>query len=81
MNMSGTSGRQRVPAQALSQYICIKPSERIAQAFEKIVQPVVRRASVAACESRRLSKLRDALLPRLLTGESRINCFMEKKFD
>ena len=79
MNMSGTSGRQRVPAQALSQYICVKPSERIAQAFEKIVQPVVRRASVAARESCRLSKLRDALLARLLTGELRFNRFMGER--
>ena len=76
-NMSGTSGRQRVPAQALSQFMCINPPECIAQGFEKIVQPVMRRASVAARESRRLSRLRDTLLPRLLAGELRINRLTE----
>ena len=76
-NMSGTSGRQRVPAQALSQLMCINPPECIAQGFEKIVQPVMRRASVAARESRRLSRLRDTLLPRLLAGELRINRLTE----
>ena len=77
-NMSGTSGRQRVPAPALSQFMCINPSESIAQAFEKIIQPVMRRASVAGRESRRLSMLRDTLLPRLLAGELRINRFKEE---
>ncbi|MDD9987489.1 MAG: restriction endonuclease subunit S [Spirochaetaceae bacterium] len=77
-NMSGTSGRQRVSAPALSQFMCINPPEGIAQAFEKIVQPVMRRASVAARESRRLSTIRDTLLPRLLGGELRINRFMEE---
>ena len=76
-NMSGTSGRQRVPAQALSQFMCINPPVRIAQEFEKIVQPIMARASVAARESRRLSRLRDTLLPRLVAGELRIGRFME----
>ena len=78
-NMSGTSGRQRVPAPALSQFMCVNPPSGIAQEFEKIVQPVMARASVAARESRRLSSLRDTLLPRLVAGEFRINRFMEEK--
>ena len=77
-NMSGTSGRQRVPAPALSQFMCINPPDCIAQAFEKIVQPVIRRASVATRESRRLSRIRDTLLPRLLVGELRTNRFTEE---
>ena len=77
-NMSGTSGRQRVPAQALSQFMCISPSELVAQAFEKIVQPVMRRSNVAARESSRLSRLRDTLLLRLIAGELRINRFTEE---
>ena len=77
-NMSGTSGRQRVPAQALSQFMCIDPPSGIAQEFEKIVQPVMARVSVAARESRRLSRLRDALLPRLVTRGLRIDRFMEE---
>ena len=77
-NMSGTSGRQRVPAQALSQFICVTPPAVIAQEFAKIVQPVMARASAAARESRRLSRLRDTLLPRLVAGELRINRFMEE---
>ena len=72
-NMSGTSGRQRVPAQALFQFMCVRPSESVAQVFEKIVRPIMRRASAAARESRRLSRLRDTLLPRLLAGELRID--------
>ena len=77
-NMSGTSGRQRVPAPALSQFMCINPPEYVAQVFAEIVQPLMCRASVAARESRRLSTIRDSLLPRLLAGELRINRFMEE---
>ena len=76
-NMSGTSGRQRVPGQAVSQFMCVSPPAAIAREFEKIVQPVMARASVAARESRRLSRLRDTLLPRLVAGELRINRSME----
>ncbi len=80
-NMSGTSGRQRVPAQALSQFMCISPSARVAQAFGKIVQSVMARASAAACESRRVSRIRDTLLPRLIAGQLRTNRFMEERLD
>ena len=70
-NMSGTSGRQRVPAQALSHFMCINPPKCIAQGFEKIVQPVMRRASVAAPAS--LGVCPGFVTPCCL-GCSRVNC-------
>jgi len=68
-NMSGTSGRQRVPAQALSHFLCASPSERVAQAFEIVVQPLMARASMLSRESRRVARIRDTLIPRLIAGE------------
>ena len=68
-NMSGTSGRQRVSPQVLSQYRFPAPGDRIAHTFEKIAGPLIARASAAARESRRLSDLRDALLPELISGK------------
>ena len=67
-NMSGTSGRQRVSPQVLSQYRIPAPGEQIARTFEKMAGPLIARASTAARESRRLAVLRDALLPELISG-------------
>ncbi len=68
-NMTGTSGRQRVPAQALSQFLLSSPPEPIAARFGKVVQPLFARASEAVRQSRSLAALRDALLPKLVSGE------------
>ena len=67
-NMSGTSGRQRVSPQVLSQYRFPIPGEQIARTFGEMAGPLIARASAAARESRRLADLRDALLPELISG-------------
>ena len=71
-NMTGTSGRQRVPAKALSQFMLSSPSERVAASFGRVVQPLLARASKAVCESRYFATMRDALLPKLMSGEIRL---------
>ena len=71
-NMTGTSGRQRVPASALSQFLLPSPPEPIAARFGKVVQPLFTRASEAVRESRTLAALRDTLLPELVSGELRV---------
>ena len=76
-NMTGTSGRQRVPAKALSQFLLSLPPEPIAVRFGKVVQPLFIRASDAVRESRTLAALRDALLPKLISGEMRVNSWDE----
>lgn len=68
-NMTGTSGRQRVPAKGLSLFLLPSPPEPIAARFGKVVQPLFARASEAVSESRTLAALRDALLPKLISGE------------
>ena len=72
-NMTGTSGRQRVPAKALSQFMLSSPSERVAARFGRVVQPLLVRASKAVHESRVLAAMRDALLPKLVSGDIRIH--------
>ena len=71
-NMTGTSDRQRVPAKALSQFLLPSPPEPIAARFGKVVQPLFSRASEAVSESRTLAALRDALLPKLVSGEMKV---------
>ena len=71
--MTGSSGRQRVPAWAVSQYRLVVPPESVAENFGRLVRPLVRRASDAVRETRVLSALRDTLLPKLISGEVQVN--------
>ena len=71
-NMTGTSGRQRVPAKALSQFMLPAPPGQGAASFGTAVQPLLARVSKAVQESRVLATLRDMLLQKLVSGELRL---------
>ena len=71
-SMTGTSGRQRVPADSLSHFLVASPPTRMAEPFGSIVRPLFARARAAAEENRTLAALRDALLPKLISGEIRV---------
>ena len=71
-NMSGTSGRQRVPAAALSGFWMSSPSARVATEFRNLTRPLFGQVNRAALESRHLATLRDTLLPKLISGEVRL---------
>ena len=72
-NMTGTSGRQRVPATAISNYRMTVPNGLgVPNKFGELVEPLFSLASQNADESRTLATLRDTLLPKLISGEVRI---------
>ena len=72
-NMTGTSGRQRVPAAAISNYKMTVPSGlEVPQVFGGSVEPHFSLASQNAEESRTLAALRDVLLPKLVSGAVRV---------
>jgi type I restriction enzyme S subunit len=71
-SMTGSSGRQRVPAESLSHFLLAVPPKEIAKHFGTLVRPLFARAAVAARESGALASLRDALLPKLISGEVRV---------
>ncbi len=71
-NMSGTSGRQRVSAAAVSGLLTVSPPVRLVAVLGEVIEPLFKRASRAARESRLLSALRDTLLPKLISGEIRV---------
>jgi type I restriction enzyme S subunit len=71
-SMTGSSGRQRVPAESLSLFSVVSPFKDVAQLFGRIVKPVFARASAATEESRTLAALRDTLLPKLISGALRV---------
>ena len=72
-NMTGTTGRQRVPASCFDHYHFPVPTTLIAQRFSEIVQPLMEKIRVNSEQSRTLSQLRDTLLPKLLSGEIRVD--------
>jgi type I restriction enzyme S subunit len=71
-NMTGSSGRQRVPAECLTQFLLVVPSERVAQRFGKTAQEFMDRIRINSEQSRTLAALRDALLPKLISGAVRV---------
>lgn len=72
-SMSGSSGRQRVPAESLNHYKVALPPKDVAERFGDVVTPIFKQARAVTDESTTLAALRDALLPRLISGEIRVN--------
>jgi type I restriction enzyme S subunit len=50
----------------------VLPPAPLLRAFEEVVNPILGRVLSNLCENRTLSSLRDALLPKLLSGEIRL---------
>ena len=71
-SMTGSSGRQRVPAESLSHFRVVAAPKPVVELFGRFIKPLFARASAATKEGRTLAALRDALLPKLISGEVRI---------
>lgn len=71
-HMNGSSGRQRVSGNDIANYIMPDiPKENIVT-FEKRAQVIMEVIKNNSFESRRLAELRDALLPKLMSGEIKV---------
>lgn len=68
-NMTGTSGRQRAPAECLNAYYVIVPEAAVATRFGEFADHCIRQMKANDEESATLAGTRDALLPKLLSGE------------
>lgn len=68
-NMTGTSGRQRVPAEIIGQYRLPLFSQSSLLDFKNTVNPLFLKIRYNSLENIRLSELRNILLPKLLSGE------------
>ncbi|OPY16477.1 MAG: Type I restriction modification DNA specificity domain protein [Methanomethylovorans sp. PtaU1.Bin073] len=71
-NMTGTSGRQRVPAESLNQFMVAIPSSKIAERFGEFASSIIAVMKANDAESRTLAELRDTLLAKLISGELRV---------
>jgi type I restriction enzyme S subunit len=72
LNMSGTSGRQRVAASAMDHYQIAVPEADTARSFGEVVGPLFHYIRAGKVESVKLANLRDYLLPKLLAGQVRV---------
>jgi type I restriction enzyme S subunit len=68
-NMTGTSGRQRVPSECFNTFWLAVPPPNIARRFDELTAPLMAKIKANADQSRTLATLRDTLLPKLLSGE------------
>ena len=71
-NMTGTSGRQRVAPTAMDHFRLAVPPEEVAVAFGETAEPLFICIRAGMDESRRLTEMRDYLLPKLLSGQVRV---------
>ena len=67
--MTGTSERQRVPSECFSRFHLSVPPPAIARRFDELTASLMVKVAANSKESRCLENLRNALLPKLLSGE------------
>ena len=68
-NMNGSSGRQRVSAETVGQYRLPLFDKHSLVLFKEVVAPMFLKMRYNSLENMRLTELRDALLPKLMSGE------------
>ena len=71
-NMTGTSGRQRVSGDSIAQYEIAIPPVKLFDMFDKFTEPVMVHIMHNSFQIRKLSLLRDTLLPKLMSGEVKV---------
>lgn len=71
-SMSGTSGRQRAPSEAIGRWNMAIPTEAVISAWGDAVTPMFYGIRAKSVEAEQLTDLRDTLLPRLLSGDLRV---------
>ena len=71
-HMTGSSGRQRVKREHFDHYDLAIPPHSVLVDFGEAARPMFDRISANHRQSRTLAALRDALLPKLVSGEIRV---------
>lgn len=72
-NMTGTSGRQRAPAECLDQYLVAVPDPKVSARFGEFADHCLALMKKNDEESATLAATRDSLLPKLLNGEIEVS--------
>ena len=72
-HMNGSSGRQRVSASDIENYIMPDIPTHLIEQFGMKAKAIMETIKTNSLESRRLAALRDTLLPKLMSGDININ--------
>ena len=71
--VTGTSSsHQRVPAESLLSLACVVPDGTAIRAYGRITRPMLAQVQQNTRQSRTLAAIRDALLPKLMSGKVRV---------
>lgn len=73
LSMSGTSGRQRVQNDVLGRYPIVIPTTKIGEMFGEITSSLQQRIAANHEQAQTLAQLRDTLLPKLISGQLRLD--------
>jgi type I restriction enzyme S subunit len=71
-SMSGTSGRQRIQNDILGRFPIVVPCSEIGAVFGEISESIQKTITANHERAQTLASIRDALLPRLISGQLRI---------
>ena len=72
-HMNGSSGRQRVSGNDIANFPMPHISKDLSDKFDKIVMPIMSNIRDNSIMNRSLVLMRDTLLPRLMSGELKLN--------
>jgi len=70
---SGSTGQTDLPRERLKTMDCLLPNIDTLEHFNHIIQPILEKRILIQQESAHLAAIRDALLPKLMSGELLIN--------
>lgn len=71
-NMTGSSGRQRVPNDVIANYKLPIPNNNIMKLYQEIANPLFVKITANQKQIQNLTKTRDTLLPKLMSGKLRV---------
>lgn len=69
LSMTGASGRQRVQEQCFNQFLVKVPPPALLEEFTAMVRPMVSQIRQLSIQTEALTRTRDLLLPRLISGK------------
>ncbi len=70
-NMTGSSGRKRIPNDIIMDYKIVSPDKNVLMQFNKITYLLFQKINSNQLEIKTLENIRDSLLPKLMRGQMR----------
>jgi len=71
-NMTGSTGRQRAQAKDIKEYEISIPPIKVIEKLNEVIEPIPIKIKSNSEQIKTLENMRDTLLPKLMSGESRV---------